>query len=266
MPMMVSHGSSDMRPKLLILAGTTEGSALARAAAARGLDAVLSLAGRVETPAAQPLPMRIGGFGGVDGLVGYLRSEGITHVVDATHPFAAGMSRNAADACRLAGVPLAALTRPAWEPAPGDRWLRVPDIAGAVAALDRPRTHVMLAIGRQHLTDFVGQPQHRYLLRLVDPPAEPLPLPDAKVIVGRGPFDMAADRALMEQHGIQIVVSKNSGGSGAFAKIAAARALALPVIMIDRPAGPPRTDLPDPAAVLDWIAHSATGPDLSPGA
>jgi precorrin-6A/cobalt-precorrin-6A reductase len=247
-----------MEPNLLILAGTTEATALARAVAARGLKGVVSFAGRVERPLPQPLPQRIGGFGGVDGLTAFLRTAGITHVIDATHPFAVQMSRNAVAACARVGVPLLALTRPAWQPVPGDRWQRVPDIAGAVAALDRPRATVMLAVGRMHLADFAPNPQHRYLLRLVDPPKGPLPFPEATVIVDRGPFEETADRALMERHGVEIVVSKNAGGTGAYAKIAAARALSLPVVMIDRPTPPARPEAHDVAQVFDWLAHCGT--------
>lgn len=247
-----------MQPNLLILAGTTEATALARAVAERGLKGVVSFAGRVERPLRQPLPQRIGGFGGALGLAQYLREHGITHVIDATHPFAAQMSHNAVAACARAGVPLVALTRPPWRPVPGDRWQHVPDIAGAVAALDRPRMSVMLAVGRMHLADFAPNPQHRYLLRLVDPPKDPLPLPEAEVIVDRGPFDETADRALMERHAIEIVVSKNAGGTGAHAKIAAARALGLPVVMIDRPVAPARREVHDLATVFDWLDHSGT--------
>lgn len=247
-----------MRPRLLILAGTTEATALARAAAEGGIAATMSYAGRVAQPLRQPLPQRVGGFGGAAGLADYLRAQEITHVVDATHPFAAQMSRNAVEACATAGVPLIALTRPPWVAQPGDRWIRVPDIPGAVAALDRARSRVMLAVGRMHLAAFAPNPQHFYLLRLVDPPAAPLPFPDAEVIVDRGPFDTATDLALMRRHGIQIVVSKNAGGTGAHAKIAAARSLGLPVVMIDRPAPPARSEVHDVAAVLDWLDHSGT--------
>ena len=246
-----------MAPNLLILAGTTEATALARAVAERGLVGRVSFAGRVERPLRQPLPQRVGGFGGADGLARYLAEHRISHVIDATHPFAVQMSCNAVVACARAGVPLVALTRPAWTARPGDRWWPVPDIAGAVAALDRPRAHVLLAVGRMHLAAFAPNPQHRYLLRLVDPPKAPLPLPDAEVVVDRGPFDAPGDRALMERHGTEIVVSKNSGGTGAYAKIAAARDLGLPVVMIDRPAAPERHELHDTAAVFDWLGHSA---------
>ncbi|TCM86579.1 cobalt-precorrin-6A reductase [Rhodovulum steppense] len=249
-----------MRPNLLILGGTTEATALAETVAARGIMATLSLAGRVERPKPQPVAMRVGGFGGAEGLAAYLRETGISHVVDATHPFAAQMSRNAVIACAAAGVPLVALTRPAWAPGPGDDWQRVPDIAGAVAALAGPARRVMLAVGRMHLDAFAVRPQHFYLLRLVDPPASPPPLPHHHVIVSRGPFTEAGDSALMQEHRIELVVSKNAGGSGARAKIDAARALGLPVLMIDRPALPARDEVATPGAVLDWLAHS--GADL----
>lgn len=239
---------------ILVLGGTTEASALARALADRGHDAVLSYMGRVERPKPQPVPVRIGGFGGVPGLVAYLRDNGITHVVDATHPFAAQMSTNAVHACAEAGVPLIALTRPAWQPGPGDRWQRVPDMAAAVAALAGPARRVMLAIGRMHLAEFTAQPQHHYLLRLVDAPAAPPPLPDHAVVVDRGPFDAAADARLMQDHGIDLVVSKNAGGEGSVAKLQAARALGLPVLMIDRPSLPPRAETHALQSVLDWLS------------
>lgn len=247
-----------MTPNLLILGGTTEATALARAVADAGLSGTVSFAGRVERPVRQPLPQRVGGFGGPAGLVAYLRAEKITHVVDATHPFAAQMSQNAVAACAGTGVPLVALTRAPWVPQEGDRWTHVPDIAGAVGALTRPAARVMLAVGRMHLAEFAPNPQHYYLLRLVDPPKAALPLPLTEVLVSRGPFTQADDRALMQAHGIDIVVSKNAGGTGAYAKIAAARALGLPVIMIDRPALPDRFEVSTPAQVLDWVHHDAS--------
>ncbi|GAA0305851.1 cobalt-precorrin-6A reductase [Rhodovulum strictum] len=249
-----------MRPNLLILGGTTEATALAQVVAAQGIAATMSFAGRVERPKPQPVPVRIGGFGGAEGLAAWLTAQRISHVVDATHPFAAQMSRNAVAACAAAGVPLLALTRPAWAPGPGDRWQRVPNIAGAVAALAGPPRRVMLAVGRMHLDAFAVQPQHFYLLRLVDPPDGAIPLPDHHAIISRGPFTEADDRALMQDHRIDLVVSKNAGGTGARAKIDAARALGLKVVMIDRPALPERREVSTPAEVLDWLAHS--GADL----
>ncbi|MEM8881054.1 MAG: cobalt-precorrin-6A reductase [Pseudomonadota bacterium] len=247
-----------MAPNLLILAGTTEARVLARAVAARGISGTVSLAGRVAQPLDQPLPLRIGGFGGVAGLVRYLRDAGITHLIDATHPFAAKMSRHAVAAAAQTGLPMVALSRPAWRAEPGDHWQCVPNIAGAVAALDRPRQRVLLAVGRMHLADFAGNPQHHYVLRLVDRTAKTLPFPDATIITARGPFDLAGDLDLLRAHAIDLVVSKNSGGDGAYAKIAAARLLGLPVIMIDRPEMPERIEFHDLDAVLTWIAHPGT--------
>jgi precorrin-6A/cobalt-precorrin-6A reductase len=246
-----------MPPHLLILGGTTEAAALARAVAEAGIAATLSLAGRVASPAPQPLPMRVGGFGGAEGLAGYLRAHGISHLVDATHPFAAQISANAVAASAATGVPLIALTRPPWHDGPGDNWMRVADVAGAVVALAGPRQRVFLAIGRQNLDAFSAQPQHFYLLRLVDPPTAPLPFPDHHAVIDRGPFTVDGDRALMQAHGIDLLVSKNSGGTGARAKLDAARTLGLPVLMIDRPALPPRREVGSVAAVLDWLGHGA---------
>ncbi|MEP5212005.1 cobalt-precorrin-6A reductase, partial [Sulfitobacter pontiacus] len=189
---------------VLLLGGTTEASQLARTLAetwvGAGRRAVFSYAGRTARPAAQPLPQRLGGFGGVAGLVDYLRSEGITHVVDATHPFAAQMSTNAVAACMEAGVPLAALERAPWQAGAGDRWTHVPDMAGAVAALPKAGARVFLAIGKQSLEVFAAKPQNHYLLRLVDAPTQVLPLPHTSVVIARGPFDTAGDQTLMKGH------------------------------------------------------------------
>ncbi|NOD92043.1 cobalt-precorrin-6A reductase [Ruegeria sp. HKCCD4884] len=241
-------------PNVLILGGTTEANALAKTFAEQGIAAVYSYAGRVDNPRPQPLPVRVGGYGGSEGLADYIRDNAITHVVDATHPFAAQMSRNAIEACRATQTPLAALTRAAWAPQSGDNWNHVPDIAAAVEALSCDARRVFLAVGRMHLEDFAAQPQHIYLLRLVDDP-DSLPLPNAEVVVARGPFTEADDCALMQRHGTQLVVSKNAGGSGARAKLDAARVLGLPVLMIDRPVLPQRTELTTVAQVLDWLSH-----------
>jgi len=239
---------------VLVLGGTTEASALCNALAQAKIPATLSYMGRVERPKPQPIPVRIGGFGGVPGLIQYLRDHQITHLVDATHPFAAQMSSNAVAAARETGVPLLALTRPAWQPGPDDRWQQVPDMAAAVAALSGPPQNVMLAIGRMHLAEFAAQPQHNYLLRLVDTPTEVPPLPRHTIVVDRGPFDADADRALMQTHGIDLIVSKNAGGTGSVSKLDAARALQLPVLMIDRPKLPPRAEAHMLAQVLAWIS------------
>lgn len=240
-----------------MLGGTTEASALARLLAQAGLRATLSYAGRTDSPRAQPVPIRVGGFGGVEGLVAYLRDHHVTHLVDATHPFAATMSANAVEATRLAGVPLIALSRPPWVAVEGDRWSHVPDIAAAVAALAGPPRRIMLALGRMHVDAFAAQPQHDYLLRFVDAPATPPALPRHTLVVDRGPFSVEADMALMREQAIDLILCKNGGGSGAQAKLIAARALGLPVMMIDRPALPQRMEVWRPDDVMDWLGHGA---------
>ncbi len=244
-----------MRPNLLILGGTSEASALAAALAARGDRATLSYAGRIAAPRTQPLPTRTGGFGGVDGLATYLAAHAVTHVIDATHPFAARMSHNAQAACASRGTALAALVRPAWTPEVGDRWQTVADLGAAVRALQGPARRIFLAIGRQHLPVFAEQPQHDYLLRLVDAPTEALPLPRTTVITARGPFDAASDVRLLRDHRIDLIVAKNAGGDGARAKLTAARELGLPVILIERPAMPRRTEVTSVAEALAWLDH-----------
>ncbi len=230
-----------------------EASAMARRLADQGLAATLSYMGRVERPKPQPIPVRIGGFGGVPGLVAYLKDHQITHVIDATHPFAAQMSSNAVAACAQTQTPLIALTRPAWQPGPGDDWQRLPDMESAVAALAGPARRIMLAIGRMHLAEFAAQPQHHYLLRLVDAPTETPPLPHHTITIDRGPFSAEADEALMRDHAIDLIVAKNAGGTGSVSKLEAARALKLPVLMIDRPPLPPRRETHDPEEVLRFL-------------
>jgi precorrin-6A/cobalt-precorrin-6A reductase len=240
-------------PRVLLLGGTTEAAQMARVLAEAGIDAVYSYAGRTEAPVAQPLPVRIGGFGGIEGLSGYLLAKAITHVIDATHPFAARMSWNAVAACTPNRTALIALERPAWAAGAGDRWTHVRDVAGAVAALgDTPR-RVFLAIGRQTLAAFAVAPQHHYLLRLVDPPTGPLPLPRAEVVIARGPFEVAGDRALMVAHGTEVIVAKNAGGTGAEAKLTAARELGLSVILIDRPLMPERRIARSVEEIMAWL-------------
>lgn len=247
-----------MPVNLLVLGGTSEATTLCQSARDAGVQGIVSLAGRVKQPVPQALPMRVGGFGGAAGLAAFLRAERITHVVDATHPFADQMSRNAVQACADAAVPLIAFTRAPWTAQPGDDWRHVPDIAGAIAALKGEGKRVMLAVGRMHLEAFAPNQQHYYLLRLVDAPEEALPFRNHDVVVARGPFSYDDDMALMRAHRIELVVAKNAGGSGARAKIDAARALAVPVILIDRPDLPARAQTHDLAEVMRWLGHHGT--------
>jgi len=253
--MMVNQGVLDMQPNLLILGGTTEATVFAKAAAAVCHNGIVSFAGRVNRIKRQPLPQRVGGFGGVSGLVHFMQTTNVTHVIDATHPFAAQMSRNAVIACAQAHVPLMALTRPPWVARTGDNWTHVPDIQGAVGALDLAACRVMLAVGRIQLQNFVPNHQHFYLLRLVDPPVIAPPFPRCHVVVSRGPFTAENDLNLMQKHRINLLVSKNAGGSGAYAKITAARRLDLPVIMIERPPILKRMETNSVTDVLTWINH-----------
>jgi precorrin-6A/cobalt-precorrin-6A reductase len=245
--------------RLLILGGSTEATRLAGALAGNGAYApTVSFAGRTEAIVPPPVPYRVGGFGGIDGLAQYLASERIDALVDATHPFAAQMKAHAVAAAKLAGVPLLAVERPAWTAGPGDTWIEVDTMEAAVDALGAARRRVFLGIGRLNLYVFARAPQHAYLVRLVDKPREALPLPDVEVVVARGPFEAAADRAMLETFGAEMVVTKNSGGSAADAKLAAARALGLPVVMVRRPAVPARDMVPTVADALRWLAHLAT--------
>ncbi|APE44949.1 cobalt-precorrin-6A reductase [Sulfitobacter alexandrii] len=242
---------------ILLLGGTTEASEMALTLARAGIDATFSYAGRTKAPVAQPLPQRTGGFGGVAGLESYLHDHAITHVIDATHPFAAGMSRNAHAACVSTGTPLMRLERPAWQPGPGDDWRFVPTVEDLPGALPDAPCRAFLAIGKQQIGLFAGRPQHHYMLRLVDPPDAPLPLPDTTIVIARGPFTAQGDTALMQEHRITHVLCKNAGGSGARAKLDAARALGLPVIMAHRPLLPGDTVAHDVEKVMNWLGHDA---------
>jgi precorrin-6A/cobalt-precorrin-6A reductase len=244
-----------MPMRILVLGGTTEGRQLAERLAERPeFETTLSLAGRTERPVPQPIPYRRGGFGGVAGLAQWIEKHGIQAVVDATHPFAERITANAAAACAMTGVPLCVLTRAPWQKIDGDQWIEVPDMTRAVMALgDAPR-RVFLTVGRLSLPDFEAAPQHHYLARTVDPPEPPPALPHLKLILDRGPFDAAAEIDLMRAHKIQILVTKNSGGAATYGKIEAARALQLPVVVVQAPAeasGVPRFQ--NLADVVSWL-------------
>lgn len=246
-------------PHVLILGGTAEARVLAERLAERGgLDVTLSLAGRTASPARQPVPVRIGGFGGAEGLADYLVRERIDAVIDVTHPYASAISANAVAAAHRTRVPLLVLRRPPWIAVGGDRWVEVADVRAAVGALGQAPRRVFVALGRNELAPFLTAPQHHYLIRSVDPIVPPLALPHAAYVTGRGPFSEAGDRALMTAHRSEVVIAKNSGGSATYGKIAAARALGLDVIMLRRPPAPDAPSVEQIEDAIAWLDHTLT--------
>ncbi|MGF6173579.1 cobalt-precorrin-6A reductase [Ensifer sp. 4252] len=244
------------KPRILILGGTTEARELAsRLAGDMRYETVISLAGRTADPRPQPVKTRIGGFGGAEGLSAFLVAEEVALVVDATHPFAARISHNAAAAANAARVRLLALRRPEWQAEAGDTWTCVGSVAEAVTALGNLPRRVFLAIGRQEAFHFEAAPQHSYVIRSVDPVTPPLKLPDATAILATGPFAEADEIELLKAHRIDVIVAKNSGGAATYGKIAAARKLGIAVIMVERrkPADVPSVG--DCDAALERIDH-----------
>jgi precorrin-6A/cobalt-precorrin-6A reductase len=243
---------------VLILGGTTEGSAIALALGGdERFKPTLSLAGRTRAPVLPAIPARRGGFGGVGGLVAYLQGERIGALIDATHPFARQMHGNAAAAAREAGVRRVALLRPAWAPAAGDRWTETSSMAEAAAALGPTPRRVFLTVGQQELAPFGAAPWHHYLIRSVEPPQPAALPPSVRCIAARGPFDVADEIRLLREERIGVVVTKNSGGDATAAKLAAARALGLPVILVARPPPPEPPVVPDAASALRWLHQLA---------
>lgn len=239
--------------RVLVLGGTGEARRLAAALHDRpGFAVTSSLAGRVAAPVLPPGEVRVGGFGGVDGLVSWLRVQRTDVVVDATHPFAARMTAHAVAATAALGLPLLVLRRAGWTSTPGDRWHRVPDSAAAAALLPALGERVFLATGRGDLTAFAGL-DGWFLLRAVDPPAPPLPR-RRHVVLDRGPFTPAGERALLREHRIDVVVTRDSGGPRTAAKLVAARELGLPVVMTDRPPAPAGLTVSNVAAAVRWLA------------
>jgi len=222
-------------PAVLILGGTREARDLASRLAPRpGLRVVSSLAGRVRDPALPAGEVRIGGFGGAEGLAAWLTEQHISAVIDATHPFAEEISANATTATHRTGVPLLRVVRPPWQPADGDTWHEVRSLPAAARILPGLGRRVFLTTGRHGLGAFAQLTQTWFLIRCVDPPAEPMP-PQRQVILARGPYDADAERALMRQHHIDVLVTKNSGGELTAGKLAAARDLGIAVVMVSRP-------------------------------
>lgn len=249
--------------KTLLLGGTTEARQLAEALDARtDIDATLSLAGATSSPARLALPVRRGGFGGVDGLMRYLNTNGVDRVIDATHPFAARISENAAAACRARGIPLWRIQRPAWRAASGDDWH---DVANADIAAERLAgfgRRVFLSIGARSLAPFEAVADKHWIVRSIEAPEPPPAFDHWTLIRARPPFAYADELALLETQRVDVLVSKNSGGSATRAKLDAARTLAIPVLMIARPTLTPPARLFDtPAALIAALdaGHQAPG-------
>jgi precorrin-6A/cobalt-precorrin-6A reductase len=244
--------------RILILGGTGEARELAAELVAAGVDVLSSLAGRVRQPRLPDGPVRIGGFGGADGLASFVRAEGITAVVDATHPFAGTITASAAQAAAQAGVPLLVLRRPEWEAAPS--WDLVADIGAAAAAVRAwPGESVFLTTGRRDLDVFAADGQHRFLVRAVDPPDGPVP-PRMTLVLDRGPYTVEGESALMREHGVGLLVTKNSGGPMTAAKLTAARDLGVRVVMVRRPPLPEGSAaVTTVAAAVRWIRPGNAG-------
>ncbi|OLP43512.1 cobalt-precorrin-6A reductase [Rhizobium oryziradicis] len=220
--------------RYLILGGTAEAVTLATTLMQTGeAEVITSLAGRTASPASLPGLVRIGGFGGVDGLVCYLRAEGITRVYDATHPFARTISTNAAAACRQTGIPLHVMRRPAWQPHPDDVWIKVETLEQAARALPSG-ARVFLALGSQYIRAFAHRKDCHFVVRMIDAPTSDLGFPNAHIILGKADADWEKEKQVLESHKITHVVARNSGGDASYGKISAARRLHIPVVMIAR--------------------------------
>ena len=250
-----------MRRRVLILGGTGEAAGLARLLESRAeFDVITSLAGRTRRPAAVPGRVRTGGFGGVEGLAAYLAAEHVDVVVDATHPYAATISNHAKLACDAAGVPRVQLWRPSWSPVDGDEWIGVPSLDAAADAVADAKLSadgcVFLSTGVRDVQVFSRLREVRFLVRLVDAPRTPLPLSNFELITNRGPFAIENEHALFREHGVELLVSKNSGGVATWSKLAAARELGVPVVMVDRPDPEPGARAETVEEVFHWLART----------
>lgn len=244
--------------RVLLLAGTAEARALAEALAAEAPDLAVTaaLAGVTRAPRPLPVPVRIGGFGGAEGLADWLRAEGVAAVIDATHPFAARMAANAAAACAATGVPRVKLLRPGWAGA-GGACVRVADLAAAARAIP-PGARVFLATGSGEVADFAARPDLTCHLRLLTPRGD---LPGHITAIAAPPgADATAEAALLARLGVTHLVARDAGGP-AVAKLAAARALGLAVVLIARPAPPPGPQVSTVAAALAWLGAALAAAD-----
>ncbi|MDT8912123.1 cobalt-precorrin-6A reductase [Amycolatopsis sp. PS_44_ISF1] len=239
---------------VLVLGGTAEARALAAQLHERDFHVVSSLAGRVAHPRLPPGEVRVGGFGGVDGLVAWLREHDVQAVVDATHPFAERIGTNAFAAAERTGIPLLRLARPGWQEREGDRWHWADNLSEAAALLPGLGHRVFLTSGRQGLAAFADLGELWFLIRCVDPPEPPLP-PHHEVRLDRGPYEVDGERALLTGHRIEVLVTKDSGGTMTAAKLTAARELGLPVVVVRRPPRPATTVAAEVAEAVQWVRN-----------
>ncbi|MBN8560376.1 MAG: cobalt-precorrin-6A reductase [Leptolyngbya sp. UWPOB_LEPTO1] len=241
-----------MKKRLLILGGTTEAKELAaRAIEIANIEVISSLAGRTQTAIPLSGTVRVGGFGGEAGLARYLQEQSIDLLIDATHPFAAQISWNAAAAADRAAIPRLMLSRPAWKPE--SNWIEVESNEAAAKILPDIAQRVFLTIGRQELAAFAHLQQLWFLMRMIDPPTGLIP--PGEVLLARGPFTLEQERSWMQHYQISAIVSKNSGGDATAAKLVAARELDLPIVMVKRPAMPTGERVTDVKDALLWIAR-----------
>jgi precorrin-6A/cobalt-precorrin-6A reductase len=242
-----------MATTVLVLGGTSEARELATELAGQpGLRVISSLAGRVSNPVLPAGEVRVGGFGGAAGLAAWARTEGVGAVVDATHPFAETISAHAVEACAQAGLPLLRLARPAWTPQNGDDWHDAGSLDEAAAMLPGLGTRVFLTTGRQGLAAFAALDRLWFLIRCVDPPDGPMPA-NREVVLARGPYEREPERALMRRSGIDVLVTKNSGGRLTEGKLEAARDLGIPVVMISRPAAAEARSVTAVSDAVRWV-------------
>jgi precorrin-6A/cobalt-precorrin-6A reductase len=239
--------------RVLVLGGTIEARQLATALSEAGRRCIYSLAGRVERPRVPPGDVRIGGFGGPAGLAGWLLENRIIAVIDATHPFAERISASADWACERTDIPLLRLERPGWHARPDDDWHWVADVESAAAAATAIGERVFVTTGRQGLAAYAPYSEGWFLIRCVEPPDPPLP-PRHALVLDRGPYTTEGELALLNEHRIDVIVTKDSGGSLTCAKLDAARRRGLPVVVVRRPPRAPSRVVCDAAAALAWLA------------
>jgi precorrin-6A/cobalt-precorrin-6A reductase len=245
--------------RLLILGGTSDAVQLAtKALTIPNLEVITSLAGRTQQPSELAGQLRVGGFGGEVGLIDYLRTNAIDILIDATHPFAAQISFNAAAAASNCGIPHLIYVRPVWKQVEGDNWVEVESVEVAASLLPKLAKRVFLTVGRQQLSTFAHLDNIWFLMRLIDPPTPEALVPKGEMLYAKGPFDLENERKLLQQHQIDTIVSKNSGGSATIAKIIAARELQIKVVMVKRPPVPLGEKVSNIESAIAWLLQNLT--------